>query len=89
MTNGPAKVTGKVDGAGAAGWLVNHNAESANAQLRYRLKDVKFAAEAAFKVGDKNFNAGSYIIKAEGNPADTAARVAKEAAEPWTDRDGS
>ena len=82
ITNGPAKVTGKVDGAGTVGWVVNHNAESANAQLRYRLKDVKFAAaEAAFKVGDKNFNAGSYIIKAEGNPADTAARVAKEATE--------
>lgn len=80
MTNGPSKVTGKVDGSGSAGWLVNHNAESATAQLRYRLKDIKFStAEAAFKVGDKNFNAGSYIIKAEGNPADTAARIGKEA----------
>ncbi len=79
MINGPAKVMGKVDGSGSAGWVVNHTGESAIAQLRYRLKDVKFsAAQAAFKVGDKNFNAGSYLIKAEGNPADAGARIAKE-----------
>lgn len=80
MTNGPAKVTGKVEGSGAAGFVVNHNAESANTQLRYRLKDVKFSvADAAFKVGDKNYNPGSFIIKSEGNPSDLAARITKEA----------
>ncbi len=80
MTNGPAKVTGKVEGSGSAGFVVNHTAESAIAQLRYRLKDIKFsAAQTAFKIGDKNFNAGSYIIRSEGNSADTAARVNKEA----------
>jgi len=58
---------------------VNHTAESAIAQLRYRLKDVKFsAAQAAFKVGDRNFNAGSYIISADGNPDDLKARLTKE-----------
>lgn len=82
IINGPAKVTGKVDGSGSAGWVVNHTGESAIAQLRYRLKDVKFsAAQAAFKVGDKNFNAGSYLIKTEGNPADAGPRVAKEVTE--------
>jgi len=81
LTNGPAKVTGKIDGTGNAGFVVNHTAESANAQLRYRLKDVKFTvADAAFKVGDKNFNAGSYIIRSEGNPADLRARITAEAA---------
>ncbi|HRI03838.1 MAG TPA: M14 family zinc carboxypeptidase [Pyrinomonadaceae bacterium] len=80
LTVGPAKVTGKVEGAGKTAWVVNHTAESAVAQLRYRLKDIKFSsAEAGFKIGDKNFNAGSYIIKADGNPADTAARLTKEA----------
>ncbi|MGB2750804.1 MAG: M14 family zinc carboxypeptidase [Pyrinomonadaceae bacterium] len=80
LTNGPAKVTGKVEGAGKVAFVVNHTAESAVAQLRYRLKDIKFSsAEAAFKIGDKNFNAGSYIIKADGNPVDTAARLTKEA----------
>lgn len=80
LTNGMIKITGKVEGAGTTAWVVNHTGESAIAQLRFRLKDIKFAsAEASFKVGDKNFNAGSYIIKAEGNPADVAARLSKEA----------
>jgi len=79
ITSGPSKVTGKTNGTGTVGMVVNHTAESAVAQLRYRLKDIKFsAAEAAFKVGDANFNAGSYIIKAEGNPADVWDRVKKE-----------
>ncbi len=80
LTVGPIKVAGKVDGTGAAGWVVNHTGESAIAQLRYRLKDIKFSsAETGFKVGDKNFNAGSYVIKAEGNPGDAMARLGKEA----------
>jgi hypothetical protein len=77
MTNGPIKPQGKAEGTGVAGIVVNHTGESAIAQLRYRLKDVKFtSAEAAFKIGDKNFNAGSYIIKADGDVTD---RVKKEA----------
>jgi hypothetical protein len=82
LTNGPVKVMGKVEGAGKAGYLINHNAESALTQLRYRLKDVKMmAAEESFKAGERSFNAGSFIIKAEGNPADLDARVRKEAME--------
>ncbi len=81
MIDGPARVTGKIDGTGTAGFVVNHTAESASAQLRYRLKDVKFSvADAAFKVGDKNFNAGSYVIKSEGNPEDVRSRLEKEVA---------
>src|SRR5687768_10844945 len=79
MINGSAKVIGKMEGSGSAGFIVNHTGESAVAQLRYRLKDVKFsAAEAAFKVGDKNFNAGSYIIRTDGNPGNLSARLARE-----------
>jgi hypothetical protein len=80
LINGPAKVAGKIEGSGKAGYVVNHNAESAIAQLRFRLKDVKImAAEDAFKIGERSFNAGSFIIKTEGNPADLDARVKKEA----------
>ncbi|HRH40633.1 MAG TPA: hypothetical protein PKY82_03240, partial [Pyrinomonadaceae bacterium] len=80
LTNGMIKVTGKVEGSGTVGWVVNHTGESAIAQLRFRLKDIKFtSAESTFKVGDKNFNAGSYVIKAEGNPGDVGARLSKEA----------
>ena len=82
LTQGPAKVTGKVEGTGSAGFVVNHTGESAIAQLRFRLRDVKFsAAEAPFKVGEKNFNAGSYVIRSEGSPSGLAERVAKEASE--------
>src|SRR5216110_822401 len=82
LTNGPIKPQGKAEGRGMAGFVVNHTGESAIAQLRYRLKDVKFSsAEAPFKVGDKNFNAGSYVIKAEGNPADFATRLKATAAD--------
>jgi hypothetical protein len=80
MTSGPARVAGKVVGAGKAGYVINHNAESAIAQLRFRLKDVKIAAaEEGFTVGERSFNAGSFIIKTEGNPPDLDARLKKEA----------
>jgi hypothetical protein len=78
MTSGPIKVTGKTEGSGAAGLVVNHTGESAVAQLRFRLKDVPMTvSEAEFKIGDKTFNAGSYVIKADN--AEARARVSKEA----------
>ncbi|MEO6333350.1 MAG: M14 family zinc carboxypeptidase [Pyrinomonadaceae bacterium] len=80
LTSGLIKALGKFEGAGASGMVVNHTGESAIAQLRYRLKDVKFSsAESSFKIGEKNFSAGSYIIKAEGNPSDLFERVKREA----------
>lgn len=79
---GPAKVTGKIDGNGMAGFVINHTAENALAQLRYRLKDIRFSsAESSFKIGEKEFNAGSYVIKSEGNPADLRKRLEKEVTE--------
>jgi hypothetical protein len=82
LTNGPIKIVGKIDGAGTAGWVVNHTGESAVAQLRFRLKDINIsAAETPFKLGEKGFNAGSYLIKSPGNPGDTFSRLSKEAAD--------
>ena len=47
---------------------------------------LKFSpAEAAFKVGDKSFNAGSYIIKADGNPADVRHALQRTATESRSD----
>ncbi|MBP6822055.1 MAG: hypothetical protein KA368_10960 [Acidobacteria bacterium] len=75
LINGMAKVTGKIAGTGKAGYVINHTAESALAQLRFRLKDVKMnAAEDTFKIGERAFNAGSFIIKAEGNDLDARLR---------------
>jgi hypothetical protein len=72
-----AKVKGKVTGsASTAGFVINHNADNTLATLRYKLKDVKMnAAEDSFKIGDQAFNAGSFIIKTEGNPADLRSRL--------------
>ena len=81
IIDGLAKVTGRVEGSGKAGFVVNHTGESAVTQLRYRLNDVKMsAAEAAFKAGDRNFNAGSLIIRAEGNSRDLESKIAREVA---------
>ena len=66
-------------GAGTAGIVINHTAESALAQLRFRLKDVTMeAAEDSFKMGDKQFNAGSYIIKADNNLAQRITREIRD-----------
>jgi len=76
LIDGPARVFGKVEGSGKAGYIVNHTGESAFTQLRFRLKNVKLAAaEVPFKVGEKNFNAGSFIIEAQGNPRDLDTKL--------------
>ncbi|MCM3874420.1 MAG: hypothetical protein ND895_27330, partial [Pyrinomonadaceae bacterium] len=57
-------------------YIINHNTENTLATLRYRLKDLKMsAAEDSFKVGEQQFNAGSFIIKSEGNPPDTRRQL--------------
>ena len=78
-----AKVKGRVTGpAPTAGFIINHNTDNTLATLRFKLKDVKMhAAEDSFKVGDQQFNTGSFIIKAEGNPADLRARLEQSVTE--------
>ena len=76
-----AKPPGGISGAAAAAaYLINHNADNVLATFRFKLKDVKmFAAEDAFKAENRDFNAGSFIIRTEGNPADLRARLDAEA----------
>ncbi len=66
-----ARVRGKLVGSSSsAGYIINHNTENTLATLRFRLKNLKMsAAEDPFKVGGQKFNAGSFIIKSDGNPA--------------------
>jgi hypothetical protein len=75
-----ASVRGKLTGASnAAAYVVNHNTENTLATLRYRLKDVRMSvAESEFKSGGQTFNAGSFVIRAEGNS--TGLRAQLEAA---------
>src|SRR4029077_20339607 len=71
-----ARVRGSINGSGAAGFIINHNTDNTLATLRYKLKDLKMnAAEASFKIGDKQFNAGSFVVKADGNPADVRQQL--------------
>jgi len=52
-------------GAGSATYIVQHNGALNLITLRYRLKDSAItAAKAAFKIGDREFPAGSLLIPA-------------------------
>jgi hypothetical protein len=71
-----ARVSGKLNGSATAGYVINHNTENTLATLRFKLKDVKIeAAEDSFKVGDRQFNAGSFIVKTDGNGSNLRQRL--------------
>jgi hypothetical protein len=71
---GEARATGNFSAAAARFFLINANAEPVLATLRFHLKNVKmFAAEAPFDVDGAKYNAGTFIIPADGNPADTSS----------------
>jgi hypothetical protein len=82
LLSADARVTGRVNASSsAAAYIINHNTENSLATLRFKLKDVKIeAAEDSFKIGDRQFNAGSFIIKTEGHGSDLRQRL--EAAVP-------
>jgi len=83
MLTDAAKSEGKMNGGtAAAGYLINHNTDNTLATMRFRLKDVKMsAAEESFKAEDRTFNAGTFIIKTDGNPADLRSRLETAAAD--------
>ena len=77
------------DGSAPVAYVINHNTDNTLATLRFKLKDVKMsAAEDSFKVGDQQFNAGSFIIKIDGNPADVRQRLEAAVTELGLDGDG-
>lgn len=77
----PAQVRGHVAGSGAV-YLLNHTAENALATFRFRLKDVVMqAAEEPFQAAGRDFAAGSFLIRSEGNPPDVRDRIEKAAAD--------
>ncbi len=60
---GAVQAPGGVVGNGSI-YVVNHNADNALVTLRYRFKDADFqTSEEPFKIGDRSFNRGSFIIK--------------------------
>ncbi|HKG96324.1 MAG TPA: hypothetical protein VKA97_00820, partial [Pyrinomonadaceae bacterium] len=78
-----AKVTGQLTGpASPVAYVINHNTDNTLATLRFKLKDVKMsAAEDSFKIGDQQFNTGSFILKKDGNPQDLRTRLQSAATE--------
>lgn len=83
MLTSDARVRGEITGAAnPVGFVINHNTENTLATLRFKLRDVKMlAAEESFKIGNQEFNAGSFIISLAGNPADMRDRLAAYAGE--------
>ena len=71
------KVVGQLSGpASAVAYVINHNTDNTLATLRFRLKDVKMsAAQDSFKIGEQQFNTGSFIIKSAGNPSDLRQKL--------------
>jgi len=72
-----AKVRGQLSGVPSpVAFVINHNTDNTLATLRFKLKDVKMStAEDSFKIGERQFNAGSFIIKTAGNPGDLKPRL--------------
>jgi hypothetical protein len=57
-------------------YLIQANAEPGLAALRFRLKEAKiFAAEEPFEAEGQKFNAGSWLLPADGNAPDVDGRL--------------
>lgn len=78
----PVRAQADFEGKGKPYYVVNHNTEDNFALLRFKLADLRvLAAEDAFEVSKKTFNAGSYIFRAEDNPEDLPDRLESAATE--------
>ncbi len=67
----PVQVAGKVEHSGRAFYLVNNTTDDNVTVFRFKLSSVEmFAAEESFKVDGHDYNAGSLVIPAAGNPDD-------------------
>ncbi|HEX3746894.1 MAG TPA: M14 family zinc carboxypeptidase [Bryobacteraceae bacterium] len=81
LLSSDAKAPGGIEGSATAVYLINHNADNTLATLRFELKDVKMsAAEEGFKADGHDYNAGTFVIRSEGNPADLHDRLQKSSA---------
>ena len=76
---GKAKIEGgveKLTGGRVQAYIINHDASNSLATFRFALSDLKIeAAEEEFELDEKKFNAGSFILKTEGNPEDLGEQL--------------
>ncbi len=77
------RVDGRVVNAQkAVAFLINHTAENVLMKFRYDLEDIKMlSAERSFKIGENDFNAGTFILPVDGNPPDLPDRLEQKALE--------
>ncbi|MGC8883287.1 MAG: M14 family zinc carboxypeptidase [Bryobacteraceae bacterium] len=81
LLTAPPKPEGGIEGQGNV-FLLTHNADRALATFRFRLRNLRFlAAEKPFEAAGMKFPAGSFIIPADGNPANLRALVEQAARE--------
>lgn len=60
---------GVVNADGATAFLIDYNADNRLATFRYAHRDLRIeAAEAGFQAGGRDFGAGSFILRTNGNP---------------------
>ena len=72
-------VAGGVEGRGGT-YLINYNADNTLAAFRFAHDDlVIHAAEAAFTDDDREFNAGTFVIREEDNPTADLETVLEQA----------
>lgn len=80
--NEPATLEGGLDGGRKDFYVVNNTTDDNFTVLRFKLADVRFeAAESEFEVDGTQYSAGSFVIPADGNPADLADRLESAARE--------
>jgi hypothetical protein len=70
----PVRAAGGVENAqGARAFVVNYNADANLASFRFRHRNLRMqAAQQGFDAAGRSFNAGSFIIRAQGNPGNLA-----------------
>ena len=83
LVEGEIKAAGGVESRGSPeAYVINYNADNNLAAFRFRHRAIKMeAAEATFQDGDREFNAGSFIIPTAGNPDDLRQTLDRAAAD--------
>jgi hypothetical protein len=72
----PIVLPGGLEGEGQPFYVLNNTTDDNFTVFRFKIGDVRVrAAEAAFEAGDMSYNAGSFIIPADGNPRNLADRL--------------
>jgi hypothetical protein len=79
----PVRAAGAIEGGtSAAAWLIDYNADNNLTAFRFKNRDLRIeAAERAFESTDRQFSAGTFIVRVAGNPADLGQRLETAARE--------